>query len=246
MEAGVRYEDAAAPEGMRLYAIGDVHGRADLLATMLRMIEGEIARDDPADWRVIYLGDYVDRGPDSAGAIEIVANRAGGDARHVPLLGNHDQVFARFLADADAWPQFAEFDGQTTARSYGVSIDFSSDPAIRRGWHALVSAVPRAHITLLNGLRPWAAFGDFFFCHAGIRPGVPLEAQDVEDLIWIRRPFHDHAGLYPKVVVHGHTPHDEPEIRANRVNLDTYAFASGRLTALAIEGREKRFLEETG
>ena len=106
--------------------------------------------------------------------------------------------------------------------------------------------MPPAHIAFLNGLKLSAIFGDIFFCHAGIRPGVALDAQDPQDLIWIRREFSDYPGLHPKLIVHGHTPHHEPEIRANRVNLDTYAFASGRSTALAIEGRDKRFLEVTG
>jgi serine/threonine protein phosphatase 1 len=246
MAAGVHYEDAAAPEGTRLYAIGDVHGRADLLARMLALIEGEIVRDRPADWRVIYLGDYIDRGPDSAGAIDMIARRVAANPRHVALLGNHDKVLAEFLADAGTWRQFASFEGETTARSYGVEIDYSGDAAIRRGRDALIAAVPQAHVAFLNDLRLSAVFGDFFFCHAGIRPGVALDAQDPHDLIWIRREFHDYAGLHPKLVVHGHTPHSEPEIRANRVNLDTCAFASGRLTAMAIEDREKRFLEVTG
>ncbi|MGQ2908968.1 MAG: metallophosphoesterase family protein [Aliihoeflea sp.] len=246
MELGVRYEDAAAPEGMRLYAIGDIHGRADLLAKMLSLIEGEIVRDRPADWRTVYLGDYVDRGPDSAGVIEMIARRVAANPRHVALLGNHDKVLAEFLADPETWWRFADFEGETTARSYGVRIDFSSDAAIRQSREALLAAMPPAHIAFLNGLKLSAIFGDFFFCHAGIRPGVALDAQDPEDLIWIRREFSDYPGLHPKLVVHGHTPHHEPEIRANRVNLDTYAFASGRLTALAMEGREKRFLEVTG
>lgn len=246
MEPGVRYEDACAPEGMRLYAIGDIHGRADLLAKMLALIEGEIDRDRPADWRVIYLGDYVDRGADSAGVIDRIARRVAANPRHVALLGNHDKVLAEFLADAETWWRFADFEGETTARSYGVKVDFSSDAAIRRSRDALIGAVPPTHIAFLSGLKLSLSIGDFFFCHAGIRPGVPLDAQDPHDLIWIRREFSDYRGLHSKLIVHGHTPHAEPELRANRINIDTYAFASGRLTALAIEGREKRFLEVTG
>ena len=123
---------------------------------------------------------------------------------------------------------------------------FRRDAAIRRSRDALIGAVPPAHIAFLSGLKLSLSIGDFFFCHAGIRPGVPLDAQDPHDLIWIRREFSDYRGLHPKLIVHGHTPHAEPELRANRINIDTYAFASGRLTALAIEGREKRFLEVTG
>ena len=240
---GVSYEDAATPDGMRLYAIGDVHGRADCLADLLDLIETEIARDRPADWRLIFLGDYVDRGTDSAGVIEMIASRTRTDRRYVALKGNHDKVFAEFLAGPAMWAQFLDFGGESTALSYGVEIDFSTDETIRRSRDALLAAVPETHLVFLNGLRLSASIGDFFFCHAGIRPDVPLDMQSEHDLIWIRHEFHDHAGLYPKLVVHGHTPHDEPEVRTNRVNIDTHAFATGRLTALAMDGREKRFLE---
>lgn len=242
-EGSVSYEDAATPDGMRLYAIGDVHGRADCLADLLDLIDAEIARDRPGDWRVIWLGDYVDRGSDSAGVIETIASRARTDSRYIALKGNHDKVFADFLANPAMWAQFQDFDGETTARSYGVEIDFSTQEAIRRGRAELLAAAPEAHLAFLNGLRLSACIGDFFFCHAGIRPGVPLDMQSEHDLIWIRREFRDHAGLHPKLIVHGHTPQKQPEVRANRVNVDTHAFATGRLTALVMDGREKRFLE---
>lgn len=243
MGGGVSYDDAATPQGMRLYAIGDVHGRADCLAGMLETIDAEIARDNPDDWRVIYLGDYVDRGPDSAGVVGMIAARVNADPRHVALKGNHDKVFARFLADPSDWYQFADFGGRATVRSYGVGIDFRDDRAVGEAWRELVVLVPTAHLAFLNGLRLSASFGDFFFCHAGIRPGIPLDRQVEHDLIWIRQEFHGYPDLHPKLVVHGHTPHDGPEIRINRVNLDTGAFATGRLTAMVMEGRTKRLLD---
>ncbi len=242
MSGGVTYDDAATPDGMRIYAIGDIHGRADCLTDLLAKIEAEIARDRPADWRVVYLGDYVDRGPESARVLETLAARVEADPRNIALEGNHDKVFAGFLADPTNWHQFADFDGAATARSYGVQIDFRDDRTVLRGQRELLAVVPQTHLAFLNGLRLSVNFGDFFFCHAGIRPGVPLDRQVEHDLIWIRGEFLDHRGLHPKLVIHAHTPNHEPEILANRVNLDTCAFATGRLTSMVMEGRTKRFM----
>jgi serine/threonine protein phosphatase 1 len=235
---GKHFLEATAPEGMRLYAIGDVHGRADLLKLIHERIDAEIARDRPDDWRIVHLGDYVDRGYDSRGVIEFLIARIREDARHITLMGNHDERFAMFLRDVFEWPNFRNFGGLETALSYGV--DFAARGDIEAGHRALAAAVPADHVEFLDSLPYSASFGDFFFCHAGIRPGVPLERQSKEDLIWIRREFHRHEGLHPKVIVHGHTPVATPEILANRVNLDTLAYESGQLTALAVEGKEKR------
>ena len=122
-------------------------------------------------------------------------------------------------------------------------LDTLTLEALERSHRELVAAMPAAHLRFLRDMPRSVAFGDFFFCHAGVRPGVPLDAQNPHALIWIRREFLDHAGLHDKVVVHGHTPVDRPEIMPNRVNIDTMAFDTGRLTALVIDGREKRFLE---
>ncbi len=226
---------------MRVYAIGDVHGRRDLLERMLEKIDAEIARDGPGDWRIVLLGDYVVRGPDSAGALDLIARRAE-DGRVIALMGNHDQRLAMFLDDISDWPNFEEFGGRPTAASYGVDFASGAGADLVRGHEALRIAMPDAHRHLLAGLKLAAQFGDFFFCHAGIRPGVPLDAQDVDDLIWIRRPFHDDPRLHPKVIVHGHTPVRRAEIHPNRVNLDTRAFGSGILSALSSEGAEKAVL----
>jgi serine/threonine protein phosphatase 1 len=125
-----------------------------------------------------------------------------------------------------------------------VTLD-SYEPGFGQGHAALVKAMPPAHVDFLRALDFSASFGDFFFCHAGIRPGVPLEAQRNDDLIWIRDVFHRHTGLYPKVIVHGHTPSPQAEVMANRVNVDTLAYRSGRLTALVVDGTEKQILTVT-
>ncbi len=240
---GAHFLDAAAPDGMRLYAIGDVHGRLDLLRAMHGQIRAELMRDRPADWRIVHLGDYVDRGSDSRGVLDFLLGRRAEDSRVVALAGNHDVNFRTFLDDGDTTGLFSRFGGIDTARSYGVKADFSNPAAAEKSRAALAAVVPSAHKTFIEGMPRSIAFGDFFFCHAGIRPGVALADQDPHDLIWIRDPFLNHAGLHEKVVVHGHTPQSEAEIKANRVNVDTLAHASGRLTAFVVQGREKRLLE---
>lgn len=240
--SGIHYGEAAAPQGMRLYAIGDVHGRYDLLARMHEMIAAEIARDAPGDWRVIHLGDYIDRGPQSAQVLDFLARLTARDPRFIALMGNHDQGFLDFLADPTSARLFLDYGGFDTAASYGVVLDAGSREALFESHRQLLSAMPEKHLIFLRDLKSAAAFGDFFFCHAGVRPGVPLDLQMPHDLMWIRREFLDHTRLYDKVIVHGHTPHYEPQVLPNRVNLDTMAFATGRLTALVMQDREKRFL----
>lgn len=239
----VDYRDAAGPQDMRLYAIGDVHGRLDLLQRMHDLVAAEIERDRPADWRLIHLGDYVDRGPDSAGVLDHLARRGAADRRVLALAGNHDLGFLDFLAEPQDDGLFARHGGVETALSYGVAIDFDDPAALRRGWSALNAAVPADHLDFLATLPFSLGFGDFFFCHAGIRPGIALADQSPDDLVWIRQAFHGWTDLHPKVIVHGHTPTAEPGVFANRVNVDTAAWQTGRLTALVIEGTGKRFLQ---
>lgn len=245
---GISTSDAATPDGIRLYAIGDVHGRFDLLQQMHRLIAAEILRDQPRDWRVIHLGDYVDRGPQSAQVLDCLTKLVARDPRYIALMGNHDEGMMEFLTDptAEGARIFLNFGGVETAQSYGVALDETSRAQLLESHRLLLSALPDKHMTLLRNLPRAVTFGDFFFCHAGVRPGVALEAQDPHDLIWIRRAFLDHAELFEKVIVHGHTPHDAPQLLPNRVNVDTKAFATGRLTALVLDGREKRFLVSEG
>jgi len=240
---GVHFLDARCPEGIRLYAIGDVHGRLDLLRAMHAQIRSEIMHDRPADWRIIHVGDYVDRGPDSKGVLDFLIARRREDPRVVALKGNHDEGFEHFLAGKRGFGIFTYNGGEATCRSYGIAADFDSPQGLLETHLALTAMVPDEHLAFLQGLELCAAFGDFFFCHAGIRPGVPLDRQDPHDLIWIRDTFLAYPNLHPKVIVHGHTPHETAEVLGNRVNVDTLAYASGRLTALVVDGTEKRLLE---
>lgn len=240
---GIHLMDAAGPAGMRIYAIGDVHGRLDLLRQMHARIGEEIERDAPDDWRVVHVGDYIDRGPDSKGVIDFLIAAVRADSRHIALCGNHDAGLVEFLSMPDKEGLFARHGGRQTAMSYGVEADFSSQWLARQAAERLRAAMPRDHVEFLSTLPRSVAFGDFFFCHAGIRPGVPLARQNQEDLIWIRQTFLDSPLLHEKVVVHGHTPSREPEIMPNRVNVDTAAFSTGVLTALSIDGTRKRIFQ---
>ena len=241
----IGYRDARAPEGVRLYAIGDVHGRLDLLERMHAVIAAELERDNPADWRIIHLGDYVDRGPDSRGVIDFLIARVQADPRNIALAGNHDAGFLDFLADPDGSGLFARYGGRETGLSYGVEIQFDRPDALRRGWAELSRMVPEKHRAFLRALPRSVTFGDFYFCHAGIRPGIPLERQDPEDLIWIRQEFLTCEDRHPKVIVHGHTPHREPQVMDNRVNIDTLAYLSGVLTAFVVDGQAKCLIQAT-
>jgi serine/threonine protein phosphatase 1 len=227
---------------MRLYAIGDVHGRLDLLKQMHMLIEADLRTYPTEDWRIIHLGDYVDRGPDSCGVLDFLVERRHRDSRILALAGNHDIRLLDFLDNLEHWAQFAAFGGSETACSYGIELDFSSCEDLRRSQQMLKRAMPEAHRSFLQSLPRQFTLGDYFFCHAGIRPGVPLDRQDPEDLIWIRREFLDFSGQHPKLVVHGHTPAPAVEMLPNRINVDIEAWRSGRLAALVAEGREKRLL----
>lgn len=242
---GIGYDDASGPEGVRVYAIGDIHGRLDLLEKMHGLIDADRAGYPGKDWLVIHVGDYVDRGPDSRGVIDFLISAADRDPRYVSLGGNHDVGFLDFLSDPRPDGLFARHGGRQTALSYGVDIDFDDPRSLAAGRAALDAAMPARHRAFLEGLHFSFTAGDCFFCHAGIRPHVALDRQAVDDLIWIRDVFLDFSGLHEKVIVHGHTPANEPEVRANRVNVDTGAFRTGRLTAFVIDGRDKDFMTAT-
>lgn len=243
---GIDLHDAKGPEGMRLYAIGDVHGRLDLLTKMHSAIAEHLEREPAADWRIVHLGDYVDRGPDSAGVLDFLIAARSRDARVVALAGNHDVGFLDFLAAPDPEGLFAMNGGRQTALSYGLDIDFADAATFAVDSAALQRRVPGAHRGFLEGLAFSLSLGDFFFCHAGIMPETPLDRQQPRDLVWIRQKFLAYDRLHPKIVVHGHTPTAEPELRANRVNVDTGAFATGVLTAFVVDGHDKTVMQVRG
>lgn len=238
------------PAGTRLYAIGDVHGRLDLLREMEALIEEDLAAARrPLHTVLVLLGDYVDRGFDSRRVLDHLIGVS--PLRRLPrvlLLGNHDLWLREFLAGAPIGESWLQFGGDATLASYGVGLDRTLPEAERlvAARAALLERFPEAHRHLLERLEPAFSFGDYFLCHAGVRPGVPLEAQSEADLLWIREPFLSYTGEFGKIVVHGHTPSEEPVVRRNRIGIDTGACWTGRLTCLVLEGDEQRFLATGG
>jgi serine/threonine protein phosphatase 1 len=231
---------ASVPPGQRIYAIGDVHGRLDLLDQMLRMIRLDDGERPPVEQRtLIFLGDYVDRGPDSRGVIDRLLSPAPDGFERICLTGNHEAMLLQAIAEPATMYFWMTNGGRATLTSYDVETE-------ERGLHdlakAFAEALPGQHRDFLRGLKMSAAFGDYFFVHAGVQPGVPLDEQSVEACVFIREPFLSHRGSFGKIVVHGHTPVREPEIRTNRIGIDTGACFTGRLTALRLEGESRGFL----
>lgn len=231
---------------MRIYAIGDVHGRLDLLERLYTLIDKDLSTRPVGDFRLIHLGDYIDRGSDSAGVIQTLVDLTSADKRILAIAGNHDSAFLEFMVNPDCNNLFARFGGVETAISYGIAADFTTQQLAIRSRDGLAKVVPWSHFDFLAALPYSVSFGDYFFCHAGIRPSVDLDAQTPDDLAWIRQDFLRHTGLYAKVIVHGHTPGDSVAMFANRVNVDTGAYFSGRLSAVVLEGAEKRVIEAVG
>jgi serine/threonine protein phosphatase 1 len=231
----------STPAGMRVYAIGDIHGRADLLGELYDRIAAD-AGAAPAGRRrvVVHIGDYVDRGPDSRRVIEMCLEEPLEGVSPVYLKGNHEQMMLDVLERRDDGRLWVYNGGDATIQSYGMGLDMTLGPALHA---ALGTAVPESHRAFLDSLQLSARFGDYLFVHAGIRPGRPVDAQAEEDLIWIREPFLSSDEDFGCVVVHGHTIARAPVLRANRIGIDTGAFATDVLTALVLDGTERAFLQ---
>jgi serine/threonine protein phosphatase 1 len=228
------------PEGVRIYAIGDVHGRADLLEDVFRRIDEDRAAAPTLRPIEVLLGDYVDRGPASRAVLDRLIDRRR-VREMICLRGNHEIFLTEFLDHPAVLDEWRRYGGLETLMSYGLAPAMkTADPANVAA--QLRQALPAAHRAFLSGLAVSFACGDFLFVHAGVRPRVPLDRQDDHDLSWIRDDFLLHEEEFEKVVVHGHTPVAEPDVRANRINIDTGAYATGRLTCLAIEGDELTFI----
>lgn len=234
---------AQIPEGVRIYAIGDVHGRVDLLDRLLAKIDADIAAHPSKLAIHVFLGDYIDRGPTSRTVLDRVIARSSSH-QSVCLKGNHEDYLSEFLRNPAIFGEWARCGGITTLMSYGLSpsTSFGSEDEAKLAYE-LSRILPHSHRKLLsNGLRPFFICGDFFFVHAGVKPGVPLNQQREQDLLWIREEFLLHEQSFSKIVVHGHTPVLQPEIRFNRINIDTGAYATGNLTCLVLENDKLFFL----
>lgn len=232
----------AVPEGSRYYAIGDIHGRLDLFEALIAAIEDEIAATPGVDHRIILLGDLVDRGPESAGVVERA--RLWQQTRHVRVLaGNHESMFLAAFNKPEALRHFLKHGGYETVLSYGLSPQQLATLALDELFALLPHYVPQATRDYIAGFETMIRAGDYVFVHAGIDPARPLAEQRRSDLLWIREPFLRHEGPLEKVVVHGHTVFDRVMDCGNRIGIDTGAFHSGVLTALVLEGDQRRILQ---
>ena len=234
------------PAGTVVWAIGDIHGRHDLLRPLVEAIRADLRATDAQKKVVIFLGDYVDRGPDSREVIRYLAALPAGDGVEWRFLkGNHEETMVKFLDDPMVGVQWCEYGGEATLRAYGLRPPDMKHRA--EAWRRLstdldhkLGADERA---FLANLELQVSIGDYFFAHAGARPGLPLDRQSAGDLLWIRSSFLRSDVEFEKVVVHGHTPAAEVHADRRRIGIDTRAYESGMLTALKLQGGERRILQ---
>ena len=233
---------ARIPAGIRIYAIGDVHGRIDLLDQVLSRVDADTAAHPVRLAIRVFLGDYIDRGPASKHVLDRLITCC---ATHpsVCLIGNHETYLCEFLKNPEVLSVWKRWGGLDTLLSYGItpSIETNAEAQAKLA-HELNRILPLRHRLFLGALIPYFICGDFFFVHAGVRPGIPLTDQTEDDLLWIRDEFLFCEENFGKVIVHGHTPVREPEVWANRINIDTGAYATGRLTCLVLENDEITFI----
>ncbi|MEO5640526.1 MAG: metallophosphoesterase family protein [Sphingomicrobium sp.] len=232
------------PDATRVYAIGDIHGCHQALDKMLALIDDEV-RSLPGRIVLVFLGDLIDRGPDSALVVERLSQGPlPGTESHV-LMGNHEEAMLSVIdgsADPRAWLSYG---GMQTLESYGIARSEHFARGFDLG-RRIAEAVPAEHIAFLRSLPDRITIGDYLFVHAGIRPGVPLERQESTDLRWIRAGFIDSDADHGLTVVHGHTISEAPQSMVNRIGIDTGCYAGGALTALVLEGSTQRFLQVAG
>ena len=237
---------------MTIYAVADVHGHDTKLLQAHARIAADRAREGTADAPVVHLGDLCDRGPDTRAVIDRLLQGIAAGEPWTVLKGNHDRMFARFLREGDPRDPGLRDDlgwldpllgGQATLASYGVEASGRPLGEVRRD---AVAAVPQAHLRFLEARPLWHEAGEVLFVHAGIRPGLPLDRQSEDDLVWIRGPFLYHTDPHPWLVVHGHTVVERPEHQGNRVALDAGAAFGGPLEVAVFEGRQVWLLTDRG
>ena len=239
-----REQGPAGARGYRAYAVGDIHGRVDLLEHLLAKIHADLQHRPAPKTLLVFVGDLVDRGPSSAQVIERLRCYRRDGVRPVFLLGNHEEVLLRIIAgDSSVVESWLKFGGLQCLQSYGVTLASIRGRSAEQVVEIVRASVPPEHVEFLESFADSCRFGDYLFVHAGIRPGVEVDQQSQADLRWIREPFLFDESDHGFVVVHGHTITDEVEERPNRIGIDTGAYRSGVLTALAIEGTERWLID---
>lgn len=233
----------SVPEDTRIYAIGDIHGQLNLLEELHEKIVADAQNAKHKKIIQIFLGDYVDRGLESKGVVDWLLQPPPNDWERVCLKGNHETMILNFLEKPEMVRNWQQYGGLETLHSYGIElVNLREEDAPKILLAEFVEKFPDAHHAFFSKLALFVEFGDYFFVHAGVRPGVSLQAQKEQDLLWIGDEFLASQMDFGKVIVHGHTPTKQPELLSNRINIDTGAYMTGRLTCLVLEGEEQRFL----
>jgi len=231
------------PAGERIYCIGDIHGRLDLLQQLHELIRADAAGHG-GEKTLVYLGDYIDRGERSKEVVDVLLDVPLAGFKSVYLLGNHEQTLLDFLQHPRAVAAWLTYGGRATLHSYGVStVPESSRQQLDDLRDELEQRLPQSHLQFYSRLAPMHIAGTYCFVHAGIRPGISMQEQRNEDLLWIREDFTESKATHEHIVVHGHTITPEVEWLPNRIGIDTGAFSSGVLTCLVLEGAEQRLLQ---
>ena len=230
----------AVPDGVLVYAVGDIHGRCDLLRALLRKIADDVSKHGSVEPTVVFLGDYVDRGPDSRGVLEVLLRDLPHRWNCRLLKGNHEEAVLNFLRDPGFGEIWRDFGGLETMASYGVT------PARRGGeidWprsaEMFRATFPPEHEKFLSGLSLYEQIGDYVFVHAGVRPGIPLQYQSEHDLLWIREEFTQSRRALAQTIIYGHTPSENIVVGPGRIGIDTGAYITGKLSAVGLCGRER-------
>jgi serine/threonine protein phosphatase 1 len=232
----------SVPPGQRVYAMGDIHGRADLFAALIDAVEVDDAGREPAETTIILLGDLIDRGPDSATVLTLAQQWQRRRTVRI-LCGNHEEMLLESLSSLDNLRAFLRHGGRETVLSFGIDPEAYYNANYEEIQALIASHIPQSVINFIQAFEEQVAIGDYLFVHAGIRPGVANDNQQRSDLLWIREPFLSYRGDLGAVVVHGHTIFERPDIRPYRIGIDTGAYLTGNLTVLGLEGSQRWLIE---
>lgn len=237
-EAGAVVPAAAVPPGQRVYALGDIHGRADLFTALIGAVDTDDAGRGPARTTIVLLGDLIDRGPDSAMVLALAQDWQRRRTVRI-LCGNHEDMLLDSLIDLDALRAFLRHGGRETVLSFGINPDLYEASTYEELQALIGRQIPESVIAFIRSFEEKLQIGDYLFVHAGIRPGIPSEDQQRADLLWIREPFLNHRSDFGVVVVHGHTIFATADVQEHRIGIDTGAYSTGNLTAIGLEGSQR-------